>query len=81
MYKFAIEKCDYINEDECDICPILEESPLELKDALEKVLDFAAEHPDGRLISSDSSHLVEYEIDGAELACYVTYLDDSEEVI
>ena len=72
MYKFVVEKCDYINEDECDIYPIQEEFPLNLKDVMCKVLDFAAEHPNGILIEGNG-HLIEYEVDGAELACYVDY--------
>ena len=72
MYKFVVEKCDYINEDECDIYPIQEEFPLNLNDVMHKVLDFAAEHPNGILIEGNG-HLMEYEVDGAELACYVDY--------
>jgi len=72
MYKFVGEKCDYINADECNIYPIQEEFPLNLQEALCKVYDFATEHPNGSLVTGNG-HLVEYEVDGAELACYVDY--------
>lgn len=75
MYKFVIEKWEVTNETDLNIYPILEESPLDLKDVMRKVLDFAKEHPNGQLITSDFGHLIEYEVDGAKLCCYVEYAE------
>lgn len=72
MYEFVIEKCDFLNDDECDVYPILQESSLNLEEAMKKVMDFAAEHPNGILVKGDG-RLVEYEVDGSELCCYVDY--------
>lgn len=67
-----IEKCDFLSDDECNIYPILQESPLDLNAVMDKVLEFTAAHPNGMLISGNE-HLIEYEVDGAELSCYVDY--------
>ena len=67
-----IEKCDVISDNECDIYPILQESPLDLNAVIDKVLEFAEAHPNGMLISGNG-RLMEYEVDGAELCCYVDY--------
>lgn len=72
MYEFVIEKCDVLNDNECDIYPILQESPLDLEEAMKKVMSFAQDHPNG-VLTEGSGHLVEYEVDGAELCCYVDY--------
>lgn len=72
MYEFVIERFDILNDDECSIYPIQQESPLTLEEAMKKVLDFASGHPNGILVKGNG-RLVEYEVDGAELCCYVDY--------
>lgn len=72
MYDFVIEKCDFNSDDECDIYPIHQESNLDLKTAVGKVLIFAEKHPEG-MLTHGNGRLIEYETYGAELSCYVDY--------
>ena len=75
MYKFGTEKCVFTDKGDVNIVPVDTYYPLDLTDALKQVLDFAKDHPNGQLINSDSCHLVEYEVDGAEFSCYVDYVE------
>lgn len=72
MYEFVIEKCDFLGNGVCNIYQILQESPLDLKAVMNKVLEFTAKYPNGVLIEG-AGHLIEYAVDGAGLSCYVDY--------
>ena len=72
MYTFAIEHFTPVGENDCEIKVIHQDYKLNLEQVLEKLKDFVNEHPEGSLLR-DGYHLIEYEIDGAELSCWIDY--------
>lgn len=68
-YKFVIEKFE--ND---EFKTLQEDSGLGLITALELLKSFIAHHRDGYLLDG-SGHPVEYEVDGAELSCWIDFDD------
>ena len=68
-YKFVIEKFE--ND---EFKTLQEVSGVSLMAALELLKSFAAHHRDGYLLDG-SGHPVEYEVDGAELSCWIDFDD------
>lgn len=66
-YKFVIE--EFKND---EFKTLQEVSGVSLMVALELLKSFAAHHKDGYLLNG-SGHPVEYEVDGAELSCWIDF--------
>ena len=70
-YKFAIE--EFKND---EFKTLYEDSGVSLFTALDEMRCFVMQHKDGYLLDGDvSSHPVEYEVDGAELSCWIDFDD------
>ena len=67
LYKFVIE--EFKND---EFKTLYEDSGIGLHTALDEMRCFALQHEDGYLLDG-SSHPVEYEVDGAELSCWIDF--------
>ena len=68
-YTFAIEE---YKDEEFNV--LLEKTGLSLASALDRLREFADSHKNGDLMHG-TYHLVEYEVDGAELSCWIDFDD------
>ena len=66
-YKFVIE--EFKND---EFKTLYEDSAVNLFTALDEMRCFVMQHRDGYLLDG-SSHPVEYEVDGAELSCWIDF--------
>lgn len=67
IYKFVIE--EYKDE---EFSTLAENRGLSLTTALELLKTFAVHHKNGYLLEG-SGHPIEYEVNGAELSCWIDY--------
>ena len=74
LYKFVVEEFKSIDGDNCEINTLSEETGLDFAEALDKMREFALQHKNGYLLDG-CGHPVEYEVDGAELSCWIDFDD------
>jgi len=73
-YKFVVEEFKSIDDDNCEINTLSEDTGLSLITALELFKSFTVHHKNGYLLEG-GGHPVEYETDGAKLSCWIDFDD------